>query len=529
MRRTGIVVAVLALAAPSVAEAGGFYVTDRGTRPLGRGFAFVAGADDAGALWYNPAGISYAGHQAFIDATITLFDADFTRIDGGGNVLPTVETTPPPLPIPMLAYTHPIDDVTIGAGLLVPNVVPFEWPSEIVVDGQPEPAPQRYSLIDMHGSAFAHVVVAGAWRPTPELSIGAGVHLIVGRLVALKTLSACDRVICTQPESPDYDSLAQIEVPIFSPTAQIGATYDAGPVRLGLSFMLPHSLGGDGTVRERLPSAAIFDGARIEGDAAHVDLDMPWVLRGGVELRAIEGLRAELAIVYEAWSVQEEMSIEPEDIWIRDVNAIGDYQVGPIHIPRQMNDVVSVRLGGEYDALMEDRLTVRAGVNFENSAFDDAYLTPLTLDSTKLIVGLGASYEVSDGVFVDASYGHVFLADREVRDSRVPQENPIRPPPQEGEPAPDGPVYVGNGDYSMEANVFGLGLRWVIDASPVAAAADAATDRGPRITDDGSREPDPGTQPAETMTETETETEEEVETLPWGSEDSTPWYQRGRP
>ncbi|HTJ83123.1 MAG TPA: hypothetical protein VL400_15500, partial [Polyangiaceae bacterium] len=37
-----------ALAASSEAHAGGLYVTDRGVRPLGRGGAFVAGADDLG-------------------------------------------------------------------------------------------------------------------------------------------------------------------------------------------------------------------------------------------------------------------------------------------------------------------------------------------------------------------------------------------------------------------------------------------------------------------------------------------------
>ena len=38
------------------AHAGGLYYADRGVRPLGRAGAFVAGADDPGAITYNPAG-----------------------------------------------------------------------------------------------------------------------------------------------------------------------------------------------------------------------------------------------------------------------------------------------------------------------------------------------------------------------------------------------------------------------------------------------------------------------------------------
>src|SRR5262245_59449459 len=49
------------------AYASGFYFTDRGVRPLGRGGAHVAGADDFGAIWYNPAGLADAGTSILAD------------------------------------------------------------------------------------------------------------------------------------------------------------------------------------------------------------------------------------------------------------------------------------------------------------------------------------------------------------------------------------------------------------------------------------------------------------------------------
>ncbi|HEX4513004.1 MAG TPA: hypothetical protein VH054_05690, partial [Polyangiaceae bacterium] len=55
MRVRGFVLAI-ALVSPA-AHAGGLYFSDRGVRPLARGGAFVAGADDLGAMWYNPAGL----------------------------------------------------------------------------------------------------------------------------------------------------------------------------------------------------------------------------------------------------------------------------------------------------------------------------------------------------------------------------------------------------------------------------------------------------------------------------------------
>ena len=63
----------------STAHAGGLYLSDRGVRPLGRGGAFVAGADDLGAIWYNPAGLADAGTSILVDFSWINFSAEWTR------------------------------------------------------------------------------------------------------------------------------------------------------------------------------------------------------------------------------------------------------------------------------------------------------------------------------------------------------------------------------------------------------------------------------------------------------------------
>ena len=59
MPRLTLVAALAAVLVPSVATAGGMYLSTRGVRPTGRAGAFVAGADDASALWFNPAGLAH--------------------------------------------------------------------------------------------------------------------------------------------------------------------------------------------------------------------------------------------------------------------------------------------------------------------------------------------------------------------------------------------------------------------------------------------------------------------------------------
>lgn len=481
---------VAGLAPASTARAGGFYLLDRGARPLGRGGAFVAGADDPGALWYNPAGLRLAGEQLLVDATLTLFDVSFTRIDSGGNTQPTVHGTNAPIPIPTIAASFDLGlpELTFGVGVFAPNAALMQYPEQLVVDGQPYPAPQRYSLLSMDGSAIATVAAGGAWTPIPELSIGLGVHVVLGAFAARVAMSACDGAICTFPEDPDYDGVAQLTLaPIVTASGTFGVTWTPGPVRIGASLMTPFPLQGGAAIQVRPPGAAAFDGAivrsrggdcagvsddEVAADADHrcrdtvadVNLDFPVVVRFGVELLAVENLRLELAVVWETWSMQRELSVRPRDVWIVDALGFLDYEVGDISIPRNMNDTVSVRLGGEYT--IDGTYQIRLGGSYENGAFSDAYLSPLTLDSDKVVVSAGFSLRIDGGLWGDLMVGYAHLFPRQVRGSQVPQANPIRPPVPGGTP-----VYVGNGDYSFTAPFFGLGIRWQADWQPAPPAA----------------------------------------------------------
>src|SRR5215475_13495196 len=94
----------------SVADAAGLYFSDRGVRPLGRGGAYVAGADDLGSIWYNPAGLADTGTTILADFSWLHFTSAFTRqtqvtaSDGttSVNTFPTVNGSSPILPIPTI-------------------------------------------------------------------------------------------------------------------------------------------------------------------------------------------------------------------------------------------------------------------------------------------------------------------------------------------------------------------------------------------------------------------------------------------
>jgi len=479
------------LLAPSQARAGGLYLTDRGSRSLGRGGAFVAGADDGQSLWYNPAGLAHTGRRlVHADGTLARFQGSFQRVtrDGVNGQPPNVDAKQTLLPIPTFALSDSFGtkDWNFGIAGMAPNAVLLNWP-ETVDDGMGGrlPGPTRYSLISMKGSIIANLAAGIAWHGIKGLSIGAGVHVIPARFRAGLYLNACDYgVLCTHAEDPEYEAQATISLKqTVTATGTFGLIYALDKVRVGASVMLPYTVGGTAKLDVNLPGGPLFGEAsectketrnsnpkcaHVIGDQADVALQFPMVARLGVEVRPTNTFRAEVDVVYEGWSRQRDLKIKPHgDVRIENAVGVPLYQIGTISIPRQMQDVYSLRVGGELRPMEKVPVILRAGVIAENGSFKSKTLTPFTLDSNKLVVGAGFSFEVVKDFWIDGLYAHIFMKNMQVRDSIVYPANPIRPRlnaqrDANGRADSGSPEPVGNGDYVMEADVIGGGLRWNI-------------------------------------------------------------------
>ncbi|MCC6214194.1 MAG: outer membrane protein transport protein [Polyangiaceae bacterium] len=467
--------AAAALGSASPARAAGLYFSDRGVRPLGRGGAFVAGADDGGAVTYNPAGLAFAGNQLLADFSWLQYSSTYQRktivrqVDPNTGqptgfesiqTFPEVEGTSPVLPIPTLVYSHPIGDLVVAPAVWAPYAAITSYPER--VGGQP--APQRYSLITLDGSALAVGGLYAAYRFGETLAIGAGVEALAGYFQTSVAFSACvpDRFLCA-PEQPDYDAYSQLRVgPIVAPSGILGATWVASDaLRVGASFHLPSWIDAPATVDVRLPTASVFDGARQDGNRGRVAFELPWIARAGVEVRPAEALRVEAAFVYEAWSVHDSIRLEPEGVALLNVQAFPErYSVAPIELPRGFQDAWSVRVGAEYGFELEGyRLVSRAGVNYEKSAIPPEYLSVTTVDLDKVTLAIGGGLHIGRWRF-DAVVGQVLGAPQKVdpRRAAIAQVNPVQANPSEN------PNIVNGGSYGANAGVFGVGLVYQLDS-----------------------------------------------------------------
>ena len=368
------------------------------------------------------------------------------------------------IPIPTAAISHNfgLEDWTFGAGIFAPNVVLMNWPQTVRTSNGVVPAGSRYALIGLEGSLLSSLTLGLAYHGIEGLSVGADVQVVAGHFKAKTAMSACDAFACSNPEDPAFDTVAMLDLfPAVGISGALGFTYDLDVLRIGGSVTLPYTLEGDAKLDISLPSSPLFENANIRGDKAHMALKFPWIYRVGAELRPTEWLRMEGTFVYEGWSRQKDIPITPKGIQMQNIRGIGDYDVGPMAIQRKMRDTWSLRGGFEAE-LPEDwfswdiKVTLRGGLAYERGAFTSKTLTPMTVDTNKVVLTGGLGINLTETVRMDGAAGWIFMADPKVRNSEIKAPDAIRPSAGISQP-------IGNGNYTAEAFYIGGGFSFMLE------------------------------------------------------------------
>ncbi|MFM2419506.1 MAG: hypothetical protein RL385_4229, partial [Pseudomonadota bacterium] len=236
---------------------------------------------------------------------------------------------------------------------------------------------------------------------------------------------------------------------------------------------LPTKIAGDADFDVALPDQFVFDDVKLQNAKggsdlkARMSLKMPAIARLGVAFRPLPKLDAEAAGSWENWSSQSDITVRPLGVTANNVPGIGTVRADAVTLARHMRDTWSVALGATYDLsdLRHDKrsLALNGGVMYESSAFAKRDLSPTTIDTHKVLIGFGASVEVYERLFVDVTYGHIFMRNQTVTNSRVLLPAAIRPLPVDNDPSTyavgDRPA-IGNGRYRTEADYVGLGVRY---------------------------------------------------------------------
>lgn len=361
-------------------EASGFAIVEQSARGIGTAFAGVnAEYGDAGAIWFNPAGMTGVGDfevVAGLHAILPAFDfKDSGSTPVGGSADQDAGVT---------AWV-PNFDAVVGVGERFAFGLGVHAPYGLRTEYDPTWI-GRYAAVDTELTTI-NINPSLAYQISENLSIGAGV-----------SAQRADAELSTASPSPMGDLIATVTGDDWSYGWNVGAVgqCDCG-TRLGISYRSPieHELEGEieisplpteaGTADIELPETAAVGIYVPIGDMVAVMADVTWT--GWSSFQDLTVLKADGSVLStkdESW----------EDTW--------RYAVGA-------------------SVLCNDWLTLRAGAAFDESPVPDPeHRTARIPDADRTWLTLGAGFGLSDTINVDLGYVHIWFDDADINETYAP-------------------------------------------------------------------------------------------------------------
>jgi long-chain fatty acid transport protein len=383
----------------------GFALEQQSGSSAGYAFAGSAGAEDASAMFGNPAAlgqlrgteVSGALHAIYGDARFT----DEGTLSPAGPGFPiTGGTGGNPVGwnvIPNLYFATDINPtVRFGLGVNSPFGLRTEYPSDWI---------GRYQAVD---SVLKTVNInpAIAWKVSRTLSIGAGVNAqyFDARISnAIDYGTACFGVFgpgaCTGagilPQM--RDGSAEIRGDSWGFGWNVGALIDVTPeLRLGVSYRsrIRHEVKADATFTN--PALPVpFSALALQNTGARSTITVPDSATVGMSLKLDDMITVVSDVTWTGWNKFNELRVRFD-------NGTPDAVT-----PANWRNTMRYAVGVGYQ--MNPRVKLRFGVAYEESAIPDEFRTARIPDNDHTIVALGANYKFTKASSIDLAYHHGFV------------------------------------------------------------------------------------------------------------------------
>ena len=277
MRTTLLTLAGLTAAAPAFGI--GIRIPNLDARGVARGNAFAATADNASAIYYNPAGVSFLeGTQFRASAYAVAFDVDYS---GAGGMDSSTQDRLQGVAQLYLTSTPDQGAFAYGLGLYTPYGLGSLWPDD---------APFRAlgTKAELMYLALNPVV---SWRPLPALSFAVGPSVDFGKLDLRQGIGA---------DPADQFNFNGIDVGL---TATAGVMWRPHPRHsFGLSYRAPGEMTFDGEAETAV------GGARSEQDATY-QVSFPQHVIVGWSFRPTPAWNFEINVDWTDWNVVDQATL----------------------------------------------------------------------------------------------------------------------------------------------------------------------------------------------------------------------------
>ena len=396
--------ALAAALAGHEAQAAGFQLKENSVQGLGRAYAGSAAApDDCSAVVNNPAALGELGDKSCLQADFNVINfktefkgggTDFlgrplTGGDGGDGGLTK--------PVPASYYTRSVNDqFAIGFGLGAPFGFQTEYKDAWV--GRYEALLSKVEAIDL--------TFAGSFRINDQFSIGANVFAQhtsaeLTQAIDFGTILAGPTNGAVLPQ--EADGFGGLEGDDWGFGFGLGLLWkptDSDRIGLNYHSEVKHTLEGDGTFLVPSNILPLLNGAFVDTDGK-ADFDTPWYVTASWWHDVNDRFSFGVDLSYTNWSSLEQLVVDY-------ANPVQPDSVADFH----WNNTWFYSIGGDYR--LDDRWTVRAGIAYDETPTHDGTRTPRVPDGNRTWLAIGASYQYSEQMRIDAGYVRLVVDDGDI-------------------------------------------------------------------------------------------------------------------
>jgi long-chain fatty acid transport protein len=390
---------------PTTALAGGYALPDETAREIGLSQATVAAQTGAEALFRNTAALAgLEGLDVSASGELLVNQTEWSDPTLGSTSIIPQDNLPPTASI---GYGRKLDDDMAwgaGVGFGVPAGGSLIWPNGWA--GQERIQSVRQQVFLFGGGA--------AFQPVPWLRLGASLLRYQGTEELHQSINYLDHMgdagLGLAGGATTFGLAAEARIPNL-------------PLALGVSYR--HSgelaLSGHAHFSDVPPSFQTM----LHDQAVTETLTVPNTLDAGAAYEVVPDVTVMATYSFERWSVYKNDTFVGADGFT-------------VTVPRDYKNAHVIRLGGEWRSpSFLPALTLRGGALRSISPQPTDTISPSLTDGDSWAVSVGAGYEVTRGLRVDAGYQHAFF-------DRVTATGPEAFP----------------GTYKTGVDILSVGLNW---------------------------------------------------------------------
>jgi len=360
-----VILFIMLFAGLQTAQAGGYQIPEMGAKAMGMGNAFTAVADDASALWYNPAGLAFATTgQVMLGGTLI---APNTRFTSNAGV-----RTEPKNDLGLAPYVYISDvqqdtGIAWGLGVNAPFGTKVDWPTT---------AP--FAANALFGNLEVLVFNPNiAFKISDNFSIAAGVDYGWLKNVDFDTAGFKQNF---HGDGWGYN---------------LGALFKSDMLNIGVTYRSKITVDANGT--SSLLSPAVGTSLNT------IQVTLPDMLSAGFAFFPVDNVTVSVNVDWVNWKKFNELAFKYNPA----LPLLGSSKT----VPQNWKATTAFRLGLEW-AYSQD-LRFRSGYTYDPSAISDVEFTPLLPSNDIQTFSVGLGYDMSDALTVDLAYMYVLFKDRQ--------------------------------------------------------------------------------------------------------------------